>query len=79
MKGLWLHPKTGKPYYRTRKGGELKLIALPADLPHDHPDFIAAWAEAARGEAQPKPKPKAGTIESTCEVVLSFRTGLQRF
>ena len=69
MKGLWLHPKTGKPYYRTRKGGELTLIALPADLPHDHPDFVAAWAEAARGEAQPKPKPKAGTIESTWNAV----------
>jgi integrase/recombinase XerD len=63
MKGLWIQPRDGRAFYRTRKGGTVKLIPLP-DLPHDHPDFIAAWAEAAR-QGQPKEKPKAGTIAST--------------
>ena len=64
MKGLWIQPRDGKPFYRSRKGGKTRLVALPDDLPHDHPDFIAAWAEAAR-EGKPKDKPKAGTLEST--------------
>jgi integrase len=63
MKGLWIQPRDGKPFYRTRKGGKTKLVALP-DLPHDHPDFIAAWAEAAR-DGKPAEKPKAGTLAST--------------
>lgn len=63
MRGLWIQPRDGKPFYRTRKGGKVKLVPLP-DLPHDHPDFIAAWAEAARDGA-PKEKPKAGSIAST--------------
>lgn len=63
MKGLWIHPRDGRAFYRTRKGGKVKLIPLP-DLPRDHPDFIAAWAEAAR-DGQPKAKPAAGTLAST--------------
>lgn len=64
MKGLWIQPRDGKPFYRTRKGGKVKLVPLPDGLPHDHPDFIAAWAEAAR-EGKPREKPKAGTLAST--------------
>lgn len=63
MKGVWVQPRDGKAFYRTRKGGKVKLVPLP-DLPHDHPDFIAAWAEAAR-DGKPREKPKAGTIAST--------------
>lgn len=63
MKGLWVQPRDGKAFYRTRKGGVTKLVPLP-DLPHDHPDFIAAWAEAAR-QGKPAEKPKAGSIAST--------------
>lgn len=63
MKGLWVQPRDGRAYYRTRKGGVTKLVLLP-DLPHDHPDFIAAWAEAARHGA-PAAKPAAGTLAST--------------
>lgn len=63
MKGLWVQPRDGRAFYRTRKGGTTKLIALP-DLPHDHPDFIAAWAEAAR-DGKPSAKPKAGSLSST--------------
>jgi integrase len=64
MKGLWIQPRDGKPFYRTRKGGVTKLVALPEGLPHDHPDFIAAWAEAAR-DGKPKQKPAPGTLAST--------------
>lgn len=64
MKGLWLHPKTGKPYYRSRAGGNAVLIPLPDDLPHSHPDFIAAWSEAARTREAPT-KAKAGSLAST--------------
>ncbi|MFC4731781.1 tyrosine-type recombinase/integrase [Salipiger abyssi] len=71
MKGLWIHPRSGLPYYRSRRGGKVKLVPLPAGLPHDHPDFITAWAEAARGEAKPIPKPKAGTIASTFRAALA--------
>lgn len=63
MKGLWIQPRDGRAFYRTRKGGVVKLVALP-DLPHDHPDFIAAWAEAAR-KGKPQDKPKAGSLQST--------------
>lgn len=63
MKGLWVQPRDGRAFYRTRKGGKTKLVALP-DLPHDHPDFIAAWAEAAR-DGKPSEKPKQGTLAST--------------
>jgi integrase/recombinase XerD len=62
MRGLWIQPRDGKAFYRTRRGGKAILIPLP-DLPHDHPDFIAAWAEAAR-TLKPQEKPKAGTIAS---------------
>ncbi|NEX45222.1 tyrosine-type recombinase/integrase [Pseudotabrizicola algicola] len=63
MKGLWVQPRDGRAFYRTRKGGKTKLVPLP-DLPHDHPDFIAAWAEAAR-DGKPAEKPKQGTLAST--------------
>lgn len=63
MKGLWIQPRDGRAFYRTRRGGKTRLVALP-DLPHDHPDFIAAWAEAAR-DGRPQEKPKAGTLAST--------------
>lgn len=62
MKGIWVHPRDGRAFYRTRKGGKVKLIPLP-DLPHDHPDFVAAWAEAAR-DGKPKEKPKNGSLAS---------------
>lgn len=69
LKGLWRHPKTGKPYHRSQKGGKTKLTPLP-DLPVDHPDFVAAWAEAAR-HGSTAPKPKSGTLESTWAAVLA--------
>lgn len=67
MKGLWVH--RGQAFYRTRKGGKVRLVPLP-DLPHDHPDFIAAWAEAAR-TGSPTEKPKAGSIASTWRALQS--------
>lgn len=68
MRGLWIQPRDGRAFYRTRRGGKTTLIPLP-DLPHDHPDFIAAWAEAARTLQAPE-KPKAGTIASIWAAVL---------
>lgn len=69
MRGLWIHPRSGLPYYRTRRGGKTRLVALPAELPHDHPDFIAAWAAAARGTDAPA-APKAGTLASSWSAAL---------
>jgi len=70
MKGVWLH-KDGRAFYRTRKGGKTKLVPLP-DLPHDHPDFIAAWAEAAR-HGKPTAKPALGTLASTWSAMQAGR------
>ena len=44
-------------YYR-RKGHP--LVRLP-DLPHDHPEFLTAYAEAMKS-APPWAKPKSGSI-----------------
>lgn len=63
LRGLWIHPRSGRPYYRRRAGGETRLVPLPPDLPHDHPDFLSAWADAARGDPAPQ-RPKAGTVAS---------------
>lgn len=50
-------------------------MPLPPDLPHDHPDFIAAWAEAARtGKAPEVDRPAAGTLASTWAAALSSDT-----
>jgi site-specific recombinase XerD len=81
MRGLWIDHRRGQRFYRTRRGGKLILIELPADLPIDHPDFIAAWADAARSVVQSRPaktdKPKAGTIASVWSAITAskdFRT-----
>lgn len=72
LKGLWIHPQSGLPYYRTRRGGKPVLVPLPVDLPHDHPDFIAAWAEVARsGKAPERARPAAGTLASTWAAALA--------
>ena len=70
MRGLWIHPRSGLPYFRTRRGGQVRLVALPPDLPHDHPDFIAAWAAAARAHPAPDTHP-AGSLGSTWAAVLA--------
>ena len=70
MRGLWIDARRGQRFYRTRRGGKLVLVELPADLPLDHPDFIAAWAEAAKGLAK-SPRPKAGTIASVWAQILA--------
>lgn len=70
LKGLWLHPRSGLPYYRSRRGGKTKLTPLPPDLPHDHPDFLAAFAAAARGAGEP-PRHAPGTLGSTWAAALA--------
>lgn len=49
LKGLVTVTKGGQAYsyLRSRRGGKTTLIPLPA-LPHDHPEFLAAYAEARR-------------------------------
>lgn len=69
LKGLWIHPRHGGKYYRTRRGGKEHLTRLP-DLPIDHPDFIAAWAAAARQEDAPKAY-SSGTIGSTWRAAMA--------
>lgn len=69
LRGLWTHPRSGRHYYRTRRDGKTVLVPLP-ELPTDHPDFIAAWAEAARKGAA-EPKPAAGTIASIWNAALA--------
>ncbi|MBF9030426.1 tyrosine-type recombinase/integrase [Rhodobacterales bacterium HKCCE3408] len=70
MKGLWVHPKTRIPYLRKCLNGKTIYIPLPRDLPHDHPDFIDAWAKAHRGLEAPK-VPTAGTLASSWNAVVN--------
>lgn len=70
LKGLWIHPRTGRRYYRTSRGGKERYARLPDDLPLDHPDFIAAWAAAARHQDAPEAFP-AGTLGSTWRAALA--------
>lgn len=69
LRGLWIHPRHGGKYYRTRRGGQERLTRLP-DLPVDHPDFLAAWAAAARAEDAPKAF-QSGTIGSIWRAALA--------
>jgi len=68
LRGLWTHP-SGAHYYRSRRGGALVMIRLP-DLPVDHPDFVAAWAAAARRQDAPPTYP-GGTLGSTWRAALA--------
>lgn len=68
LKNIWPDPKSGKTFYRTRRGGKLELTELP-DLPHDHPDFIAAWAAARKGAVPTKVEP--GSIASTWRAIMA--------
>jgi integrase/recombinase XerD len=70
LKGLWIHKRSGKRYYRTSRGGKERYVPLPDDLPLDHPDFIAAWAAAAKGH-EPRPAFASGTLGSTWRAVLA--------
>jgi integrase/recombinase XerD len=68
LKNVWRDPKSGKSFHRTRRGGTLVLIQLP-DLPHDHPDFIAAWAAARKGNAPTVIEP--GSISSIWRAIMA--------
>lgn len=46
LKNLMSTTKHGRTYWYFRRKGQ-PLIAMP-DLPHDHPDFLAAYAEAQK-------------------------------
>lgn len=70
LKGLWIHPRSGLRYYRTRRGGEERYVRLPDGLPFDHPDFIAAWAAAARQQGAPDTF-SHGTLGSTWAAALA--------
>lgn len=60
---------------RIRKGGRLYRYhrvtggKLPADLPEDHPSFIAAWAAE---EAKAPPKPQRGETGSITAAIEAF-------
>jgi integrase/recombinase XerD len=68
LRNIWRDPKSGKTYYRSRRGGKLVLTQLP-DLARDHPDFIAAWAAARKGIELPDLVP--GSIGSTWRAILA--------
>lgn len=68
LKGLFLHP-SGAKYHRARRGGRQVYTRLP-DLPLDHPDFLAAFAAAARGQEAP-PAWAPETIGSTWRAALA--------
>jgi integrase/recombinase XerD len=68
LRNVWRDPKSGKTFYRSRRGGKLVLTELP-DLPHDHPDFIAAWAAAKKGTAPPPLV--SGSIGSTWRAIFA--------
>lgn len=63
LKGLWIHPRSGLPYHRSRRGGKTVLTPLPIGLDLDHPDFLAAFAAAARRTQAPT-SDKTGSIGS---------------
>lgn len=60
--------KTGKVRRYLRVKG-CKLVPLP-DLPADHPDFIAAWAEAMKRAKGRAARPGPGTIAALCGAYL---------
>ncbi|HMO73627.1 MAG TPA: hypothetical protein PKC84_18655, partial [Paracoccaceae bacterium] len=64
-----VHRANGRTDWYFRRKGQ-PLVRLP-DLPHDHPDFLAAYAQA-RGAARPR-KPAAGTIGAACAAALASR------
>lgn len=68
LKGLFLHP-SGAKYHRARREGRQVYTRLP-DLPIDHPDFLAAFAAAARGQEAP-PAWAPETIGSTWRAALA--------
>lgn len=69
LRGLMTIRRGGKVfrYYRT-KGKP--LVALPADLPLDSPDFLAAFAAAAKATGRPSKAP-TGTIAAMIEGYLA--------
>lgn len=68
LRNIWRDPKSGKVFYRSRRGGKLILTELPG-LPHDHPDFITAWAAAKKGTTPPPIV--AGSLASTWRAVMA--------
>ena len=65
LQGLFqIRKKGGKIYTYLRRKGH-PLVRLP-DLPHNHPDFLAAYSAAMKGGPD-TPKLPAGTIGGLCE------------
>lgn len=58
--------KGGRLYRYLRRRGH-PLVALPADVPMDHPRFLKAYAEARADDA---PRREAGTVAALVEVAL---------
>ncbi|MEJ6397005.1 tyrosine-type recombinase/integrase [Yoonia sp. 208BN28-4] len=58
---------SGKVFKYHRKSGK----PLPADIPENHPDFIAAWQQAETGGQQRKSRKTPGSIAWGCETYLA--------
>lgn len=71
--GAW--PSGNTRWYYRPKGQ--KATPLP-DLPHDHPDFLAAYAAAAGMSKPPAPSPRTGTIAAACVAFLASDTYLSK-
>ena len=67
LKGLMDITSGGKVYTYLRRKGQ-PLVRLP-DLPHDHPNFLAAYLETMKGGPD-EPKLPSGTIGALCELSL---------
>lgn len=78
LKGLVTVTKNGQTYHylRSRRGGKATLIPLPS-LPPDHPEFLAAYAEARRQlDASAK---RRGPTPSTLAALIDWALRSERF
>lgn len=53
LKGIIVRRKNGREYRYLRRAGR-PLVKLPADVPMDHPRFLAAYAQARADDPQPQ-------------------------
>ncbi|MBL3560019.1 tyrosine-type recombinase/integrase [Rhodovulum sulfidophilum] len=71
LTGIFVVRRRGKVYTYYRTKGQ-PLVRLP-DLPHDHPDFLTAYAEARRTKPKRKGRP-AGTVGALAEAAMRTDT-----
>lgn len=69
LKGLMTICRGGKAYHYLRRKGQ-PLVALP-NLPTDHPEFLSAYAEAARALPSDRQRAATGSMAALIEAALA--------